>query len=155
MKRTVDQSTSHFWSKVLQDPDGCWEWVGYKTADGYGMTRHQSFGTRYPHRIAFLLNGGEIPEGSELDHLCRNPACCRPDHLEAVSHKTNMYRGRSFSTKNLHKSHCPRGHPYTPANTYVDPRGYRNCRTCKAAATARFYARHPGRRGQKGSHAPD
>jgi hypothetical protein len=69
---------------------------------------------------------GAIPDGLHIDHLCRNRACCHPDHLEAVTPRENVRRGvRSQVT------HCPKGHEYTPENTKVK-RGRRNCRACEA-----------------------
>ena len=84
----------------------------------------------YAHRFAYELAYGPIPEGLELDHLCRNASCVRPTHLEAVTHQVNMVRGKSGPGS---KTHCPHDHEYTPENTHVSPDGRRYCRTCQRA----------------------
>lgn len=67
----------------------------------------------------------------ELDHLCRNRRCCRPDHLEPVTHKENVLRGMAPSAINARKTHCKRGHEFTAENIYPSPDGVRRCRECR------------------------
>lgn len=89
----------------------------------------------YAHRIIYAFHRGPIPEGLQIDHLCRNRACIRIDHLEVVTIGENVRRGAAFVT------HCPAGHPYDEANTYYTPsKGHRVCRAC-GAAHARKYRR--------------
>jgi hypothetical protein len=71
------------------------------------------------------LHVGPIPEGLTIDHLCKNPGCVRPDHLEAVTMRENIRRGSWAS-----RTHCINGHEYTEENTYRMPSGYRDCRRC-------------------------
>lgn len=70
----------------------CWEWTGSLTQAGYG---HMSVDGKldYTHRIVWELLVGPIPEGLVIDHLCRNRACCNPDHLEPVEQAVNVRRG--------------------------------------------------------------
>jgi HNH endonuclease len=135
-----------FWSKVDKDgpvPDyaphlgPCWLWTRGLTK-GYG-----TFGmhgkVRYAHIVAYELLVGVVPDGLELDHLCRVPACCNPVHLEPVTHAENIRRGDT-SAQGAHwraKTHCPQGHQYDDANTYVNPTGGRECRICKRASGRR------------------
>jgi len=75
------------------DQKGCWVWLGAKT-HGYG-TIGVKRKTRYAHIYFYEQSGGCLPDGYELDHLCRNTLCVNPDHMEAVTHAENNRRGRS------------------------------------------------------------
>ncbi|HEV2123202.1 MAG TPA: HNH endonuclease signature motif containing protein [Chloroflexota bacterium] len=90
------------------------------------------------HRWAYEALVGPIPTGTELDHLCRNPACVRPDHLEPVTHAENIRRGYAAKPRpRWTTTHCPRGHAYDEANSYIHPKtGLRSCRTCSAERAA-------------------
>lgn len=83
--------TERFWSKV-QKSDGCWAWTAATNEKGYGMFWNGERAVR-AHRFAFEAQHGEIPDGLQIDHLCRNPACCNPNHLEAVTPQENTRRG--------------------------------------------------------------
>lgn len=103
--------------------DGCWIWTGAKTGHGYGkILTFRSI--RVAHRVLYEALVGPVPDGMELDHLCRTPACVRPDHLEPVTHSVNISRAVS-------KTHCPQGHPYDSANTYLYERAGGVMRLCK------------------------
>ena len=124
---SLNSWTERFWSNVDKSTD-CWMWIAAKNDRGYGQftSRMEPHNTIYAHRVAYELQHGSIPEGLELDHLCRHPACVNPDHLEAVSHVVNCRRGsRPMQT------HCKHGHEFTPENTYVKPNGHRFCKECK------------------------
>lgn len=105
--------------------DGCWVWNSSRDVHGYGRFWRDGHGMP-AHRVLFELMVGPVPDGLELDHLCRNKACVRPDHLEPVTHQENTRRAYAQRT------HCPQGHPYDEQNTYIQPsRGTRVCRICQ------------------------
>lgn len=82
----------HFWHKVLRDPDGCWIWQGNVNRDGYGRFSHQGR-KLLAHRAAYMSLVGQVPEGLQLDHLCRVRNCVNPAHLEPVTAGENVRRG--------------------------------------------------------------
>ncbi len=80
-------------NNYIVDPEtGCWVWQGAKLPGGYG-TMSRSGEQIYTHRYYYERAKGPIPAGLQLDHLCRNRACCNPDHLEPVTHAVNLQRG--------------------------------------------------------------
>jgi hypothetical protein len=112
---------------------GCWIWRGAKTWKGYGRVWWQGQ-VHYTHRAMFEAECGPIPADKQIDHLCRNTACCNPAHLEAVTPAENTRRGNSVEAAHRRKNSanaCPHGHLFTPANTYVDRRGNRSCKACR------------------------
>lgn len=134
-----------FWAKV-QKTDSCWLWTGARMPRGYGIFTIGSKvdGTHrnvYAHRWLYERLIGAVAPGFELDHLCRNPSCVRPDHLEVVTHKENCLRGESPIAQNHRKTSCPNGHEYTSANTYNSKDGSRRCRTCNRDHKRREWAR--------------
>lgn len=122
-----------FWSLV--DPSGdCWIWKAAKDRLGYGSWSGKTpreIGESRPHRIAWTILVGPIPIGYWIDHLCRNPSCCNPDHLEPVPPRVNIQRGKNVGRPLA--AHCRLGHPLAGANLYVKPSGERQCRICKRA----------------------
>lgn len=124
-----------FRARTVESESGCWEWQGRFLNNGYGQCDNTT-----AHRVAYRLFTGEIPDGYEIDHLCRNKRCVNPEHLEAVTHAVNMSRG-----ERANQTHCKRGHPFDEANTLIREMsdGYprRTCREC-----ARITARERNRR---------
>ncbi len=130
--RRIKSTESRFWAKVHKT-NTCWLWTGAIIANsGYGQFRYarRSGGRVLAHRYAYELLIGLIPEGLVIDHLCRNRACVRPSHLEAVTHRENILRGEGLAAQNARKTHCTQRHPYSGDNLYVEPSGYRRCRNC-------------------------
>ena len=139
----IPRADHRFWKKVNKDgplsavrPDlgQCWLWTGAIISEQkpYGRVRRgPNKGRRFlAHVISYSDAKGAIPNGLELDHLCRIPQCVNPQHLEAVTHKVNTLRGKSPHAKNSKKTVCPQGHAYTPENTKINYRGSRECRIC-------------------------
>jgi hypothetical protein len=110
----------------------CWLWTGPTSEFGYGSTTPTRPGSRVAHRLSYLTFVGPIPDGMQIDHLCRTPACFNPEHLEAVTPRINTLRGIGPSAANAQKDTCPQGHAYEGDNVRVDPKtSKRYCRTCQ------------------------
>ena len=132
--RILSNDEARFWQKV-DKTDTCWLWTAAK-AQGYG--RFYCGGRLHAaHRWSYELLIGPIPEGLHLDHLCRNPASVNPAHLEPVTQRENIIRGTAPAAEHAAATHCPQGHPYDEANTYLAPNGWRQCRTCRAVHSRR------------------
>ncbi|WP_370266016.1 HNH endonuclease [Streptomyces sp. V4I8] len=125
-------------AKIEVDPEtGCWLWTGSCNGEGqsgYGQVSHEGK-TQLVHRVVFRLLVGEILKGFQMRHadpLGRHyTLCCNPDNLEAVP-KQEARRRRDWDSARARTTHCPYGHAYSPENSYLDARGFRQCRTCRA-----------------------
>lgn len=152
MSETVSKRTrkkkpilDKFFEKI-EITDSCWIWHGARSEEGYGLfTAHDGGGNA--HRTSYVIFIGEIPDGYQIDHLCRNRSCVNPDHLEPVTPKTNIRRSvpfRDFSHVGNHqraKTHCPKGHEYKEGNfrTYLRTGTGKPFKVC--IACSREYAR--------------
>jgi hypothetical protein len=120
---------------VVDEATGCHNWIG-PTTIGYGKLWNPAAGqNRLTHRIAYELAVGPIPDGFQIDHLCKNTRCCNPGHLEAVTPAENQRRSDSASAIVGRRTHCSQGHEYSPENTYSRKDGGRNCRACRRRAS--------------------
>lgn len=128
--RRDQERIERFWSNVVE-VDGCWEWQGYRNRAGYGQITWSRQGI-LAHRHAYALTYGPIPDGMVIDHLCRNPPCIRPDHMEPVTIAENSLRGKP----GIRPTHCPHGHPYVGDNVYYrfpERQRWPVCRVCARA----------------------
>ncbi len=127
-------------TKFVLDPStGCWVWTastrGPTPVHQYGQIRVGSQ-VLEAHRVVYALVVGDVPEGLTLDHLCRNPRCVNPGHLEPVPHRVNVLRGQAPAAKNARKTHCVHGHELAGDNVRWDGRR-RRCVACRGASPAR------------------
>ncbi len=121
----------------------CALWTLSLGSTGYGQMNFQRT-TRKAHRVAYECMVGPIPPGLVIDHLCRNPRCVNPEHLEPVTHAENIRRGNSLIVtlaRQAAKTHCPRGHPYSGRNLVLSSTGARQCRECRRTHLARWRAK--------------
>jgi hypothetical protein len=124
-----DSRTSPGW---IEDGTGCWVWCGSTGEGGYGRA---SIGGKVACvvRVLYERHRGPIPAGLVLDHLCRNPGCVNPWHVEPVTQRENVLRGVGVTAQNAKKDLCPNGHRYDVVTT----QGYRSCRPCYIARKRR------------------
>ncbi len=134
-----------FWEKVAVDqPETCWPWIAGLDRHGYGVFTHNGRNVR-AHLWAYLALVGPIADGLVIDHLCRVRHCVNPEHLEPVTNRVNIQRGRAGhpSTNVMAlRTYC-QGHPYDEANTLhqvlPDGRRRRLCRECRRVVNHRYY----------------
>jgi hypothetical protein len=149
MSRKSRPAEDVFWDNVNPEPNtGCWIWGGSTNSGGYGQMQFNKRNAP-AHRVSYILAGKTIPEGFDLDHLCRNRWCVNPDHLEPVTRSENVKRGigrELAGQRQASKTHCPRGHLYAGENlpAYTRPTTgtvHRHCVACKRARNKQSYER--------------
>lgn len=141
------------------DEDGCWIWTKALDRHGYGKFVIARDGdwrngrqTVRPHRLAYELFVGPIPDGMTIDHLCRRRACCNPDHLKPVVNRENIMRGIGPPARNAQKLTCKYGHLLEGANVYIYTyfgREWRCCRECRRRLSREYQRRRRARAKQE------
>ncbi len=125
----IRKQDARFWRQV-DDSGSCWIWTGIKDYKGYGQFSANNKKHLAAHRWAYEALVGPIKEGFVVDHLCRNRACCNPDHMEIVTPTENVMRGEGITAQNARRAECSCGHTYSVAHR-KDGRSYRFCKRCK------------------------
>lgn len=134
-RRLAEAGHAKFWAKVDKRPDGCWVWTG-TSYEGYGYIRRAGV-TQRVYRWAYVTFVGPVPDGLELDHLCRNRSCVNPEHLEPVTHDENMRRAVPYHFLG-NRAACANGHAFDEANTVMRADGSgRACRACRRECNRR------------------
>ena len=143
MTSVLRSQNTRFWSKVKVAND-CWLWQG-TTPAGYGQYAlwsrgsgvNRQRGTIPAHRYAYEQFIGEVPEGLELDHLCRVKNCVNPQHLEPVTHRENCLRAATVRQWPTMSTHCDKGHDRSLWIVYRK-NGHRECRLCNRETLRRW-----------------
>lgn len=139
-----DQHSALPWrirEKCRPDESGCWIWQAADNGRGYGVVYFEGR-QQLAHRAIYTILVGDIPNGFEVDHLCRVVQCVNPEHLQAVTPRVNKLRSEGITAINARKTECPAGHPYDVANTYFhEATNRRRCRACNAAGVRRYKSR--------------
>ena len=123
-----------FWVKVKKT-DQCWFWIGGGGRYGAFRIGGRKGRAMLPHRVAYEMLVGPIPDGLILDHLCHHTRCVNPKHLEPTTQAQNNKRARHASRT---MTHCKRGHMFDLFNTYIEPSGRRVCRACRLERQRRY-----------------
>lgn len=113
---------------IIRIPEaGCWIWEGKTQSNGYGVLRTKGRTGKYSyvHRVSYEHYKGPIPQGLQIDHLCRVRCCCNPSHMEAVTQRENMLRGEHPNLRAARTGLCAKGHPLKRR-----PSGKQQCYTC-------------------------
>ena len=120
---------------VPEPNSGCWLWMNYLNAAGYGqiyaLRKNGTKASRAAYKVGYELYKGPVPDGLELDHKCKQRSCVNPDHLEPVTRTVNVLRSDWPSAINSRKNQCGRGHEYVGENYYIKSTKGRRRRICR------------------------
>lgn len=132
-------------------------------SNSHGYGQHREFvgaglrlGRKRPaHVVVYEVYKGKVPDGLDLDHLCKVRHCVNPDHLEPVTRRENVLRGEGLAAINANKTHCKRGHEFSGANLLenINPKNgqpRRACRKCNRIRMEEYLERKRLREVQTG-----
>lgn len=137
-----------FLSRIVVDKESeCWNWNGTVNINGYGHLNikiDNKWTNVLTHRVSFKIFNGYLTEGLVIDHKCRNRLCCNPDHIREVTPQVNSTENStSMGAVNIVKTHCKKGHEFTPDNIIVrnlkNDRKGRDCLICKTIRNKNRY----------------
>ena len=141
MPAAVKFNEKYLIDRSIPEPNtGCWLWLGSVSQDGYSQVGKPPWSG---HRIAFEVKHGPVPEGMEVDHICRVRCCVNPDHMQPLTHYDNLIKSYRKVSPNSLKTHCPKGHPLDGENLRLKKTSTRLgvSRQCKACERDRYQAK--------------
>lgn len=139
--------------------DGCWNWTHSKVKDGYGYLTKFVDGKRYTifaHRLSWVSQNGEIPDGMVVDHTChtadidnckgacQHRSCINPAHLRitTIAENLRIKRSNPHTKSNEQDGVCRKGiHKWEEGSYTVFKSGKRSCNECRKATNARSAAK--------------
>lgn len=127
--RPIIKTVEGILAECVQDGD-CLLWTRACTSAGYAEMFFEGEHGVLVHRWIYERTVGVIPDGLDLDHLCRRRNCVNAEHLEPVTRPENVLRGDGPSARAARQPHCKRGHLFSGVRT-VKGRKRRVCGICE------------------------